>query len=141
MAGPAPRIDRVLETVLYVDDMDRARGFYEDALGLTPITADARFTAYDVGGNNVLLLFRRGATLETVTLPGGTIPPHDGHGPLHMAFGIAEDDLAAWEDRLNEYGVAIEARTEWSRGGRSIYVRDPDDHLIEFVTPRVWPTY
>lgn len=137
----APRIDRVLETALYVDDMDRARGFYEDVLGLTPMSVDARFVAYDVGGRSVLLLFRRGATLETVTLPGGTIPPHDGHGPLHMAFGVAADDLAAWEDRLREHELAIEARTSWPRGGKSIYVRDPDNHLVEFVTPRVWANY
>lgn len=141
MTRRAPRIDRVLETALYVDDLDRARGFYEDVIGLEPITADGRFVAYDVGATSVLLLFRRGATLETVTLPGGTIPPHDGHGPLHMAFGIAEDDLAGWEEHLREHGIAIEARTDWTRGGTSIYVRDPDDHLVEFVTPRVWPTY
>lgn len=141
MPQRSPRIDRVLETALYVDDLDRARGFYEDVIGLAPITADRRFVAYDVGGNSILLVFRRGATRETVTLPGGTIPPHHGQGPLHMAFGIAEDDLAAWEDHLCEHGIGIEARTDWTRGGRSIYVRDPDDHLIEFVTPRVWPTY
>jgi catechol 2,3-dioxygenase-like lactoylglutathione lyase family enzyme len=137
----APRLGRVLETALYVDDMERARGFYEDVLGLKPMNADERFVAYDVGGQSVLLLFRRGATLETVTLPGGTIPPHDGHGPLHMAFAVEADDLRRWEDRLLEHGITVEGRTDWPRGGKSIYVRDPDGHLVEFVTPRVWPIY
>ena len=41
---------------------------------LPALTSDARFRAYDVGGKSVLLLFRRGATLETVHMPGGTIP-------------------------------------------------------------------
>ena len=91
------KLDRVIETCLYVDDLDRAAGFYENVLGLTALTSDARFRAYDVGGQSVLLLFRRGATLETVHMPGGTIPPHDGHGPLHMAFAIAADALPQWE--------------------------------------------
>jgi catechol 2,3-dioxygenase-like lactoylglutathione lyase family enzyme len=132
-------IDRVLETSLYVDDLDRAARFYEDVLGLTALTSDSRFLAYDVGGKSVLLLFRRGFTLETVRMPGGTIPPHDGHGPLHIAFAV--DALADWEVRLEQHGVAIEGRTKWTRGGVSIYFRDPDGHLLELATPGLWATY
>ena len=135
------RLERVIETCLYVDDLDRAGEFYEQVLGLTGLTRDARFRAYDVGGQSVLLLFRRGATLETVHMPGGTIPPHDGHGPLHMAFAIAADALPQWEQRLRERGIAIEGRTEWSRGGRSIYFCDPDGHLLELATPGLWAIY
>ena len=101
-AGEAPKLGRVIETSLYVDDLDRAAAFYEDVLGLAALTSDKRFRAYDVGGANVLLLFRRGATLETVRMPGGTIPPHDGHGPLHIAFAVAADELPQWEKRLGE---------------------------------------
>jgi catechol 2,3-dioxygenase-like lactoylglutathione lyase family enzyme len=136
-----PKLSGVIETALYVDDLEQARLFYEDRLGLSRLTGDARFLAFDVGGRSVLLLFRRGATLETVHLPGGTIPPHDGSGPIHVAFSVAADDLAAWEARLGEQGVAIEGRTDWPRGGRSIYFRDPDNHLLELVTPGVWAIY
>ncbi len=136
-----PRLERVIETAVYVDDLARAAAFYEDVLELPVLTADSRFRAYDVGGQSVFLVFQRGSTLEEVHLPGGTIPPHDGHGPLHMAFGIAVDDLPAWERRLSEKGVAIEARTDWPRGGKSIYFRDPDRHLLELVTRGVWPIY
>ncbi len=136
-----PKLDRVIETCLYVDDLDRAARFYEQVLGLMALTADARFRAYDVGGKSVLLLFRRGATLETVHLPGGTIPPHDGRGPLHMAFAIAADALPHWVERLRRGDVAIEGRTEWSRGGHSIYFRDPDGHLLELATPGLWAIY
>jgi len=73
------KLDRVIETCLYVDDLGRAARFYEEALGLKALTYDERFRAYDVGGQSVLLLFRRGGTLKTVHMPGGTIPPHDGH--------------------------------------------------------------
>ena len=89
----------------------------------------------------MLLLFLRGSTLEPLHLPGGTIPPHDGSGPLHMAFAIAADELPVWERRLGEHKVAIEGRTDWPRGGKSIYFRDPDNHLLELVTPGVWAIY
>lgn len=136
-----PRLQRVLETVLYVDDFARACPFYEQVLGLPPIYTDQRLNAYDVGGNGVLLLFRRGQSLQPVTMPGGTIPPHDGHGPVHVAFSIAADELSAWEARLREAGVAIEAQTRWPRGGISIYFRDPDGHLLELATPGLWAGY
>ena len=136
-----PRLGSVLETALYVDDLTRANAFYRDVLELEPLTSDSRFSAFDVGGRNVLLLFKRGATLETVTLPGGTIPPHDGAGPIHVAFAIGAEELPEWEKRLEDRGIAIEGRTAWPRGGHSIYFRDPDDHLLELVTPGVWAIY
>jgi catechol 2,3-dioxygenase-like lactoylglutathione lyase family enzyme len=136
-----PAINGVLETALYVDDLDRARGFYESVLGLKALVSDQRFCAFDAGGRGVLLLFVRGGTLATVKMPGGTIPPHDGHGPLHVAFAVAADDLAAWEEKLARHGVVIEGRTDWPRGGKSIYFRDPDGHLLEFATPGLWATY
>lgn len=136
-----PKLHGVIETALYVDDIERARTFYHDTLGLPLMSADNRFLAFDVGGRSVLLLFHRGGTLETVRLPGGAIPPHDGHGPLHMAFSVSADELPRWEARLAEQGVAIEARMAWPRGGHSIYFRDPDNHLLELVTPGVWAIY
>jgi catechol 2,3-dioxygenase-like lactoylglutathione lyase family enzyme len=134
-------LERVIETCLYVDDLDRAARFYEQVLELKPLTQDARFRAYDVGGRSVLLLFRRGATRETVHMPGGTIPPHDGSGPVHVAFAISAEALQRWEQQLAAHGTVIEGRTTWSRGGQSIYFRDPDDHLLELATPGLWATY
>ena len=138
-----PTLDGVLETALYVEDMARARAFFEDVMGLSAFTADHRFTAYDAGRNTVLLLFLRGETLETVTMPRdmGTIPPHDGQGPVHMALAIAADQLDAWETQLTEHNVEIEGRTHWPKGGESLYFRDPDGHLLELATPGVWPNY
>ena len=133
-----PKLDRVIETSLYVDDLERAARFYEDVLGLAALTRDSRFRAYDVGGLSVLLIFKRGATLETVRMPGGTIPPHHGEGPLHIAFAVGAADLAEWEKKLGQHGIAVEGRTKWSRGGHSIYFRDPDGHLLELATPGLW---
>jgi catechol 2,3-dioxygenase-like lactoylglutathione lyase family enzyme len=136
-----PSLGRVLETALYVDDLRRAADFYQDLFGLSALTRDDRLAAFDIGGMSVLLLFRRGGTLDTVRLPGGTIPPHDGSGPLHIAFAISADDLASWERRLADRGIPIEGRTSWPKGGQSIYFRDPDGHLLELATPGIWKTY
>ena len=137
----APPLAGVLETALYVDDMARARRFYETALGLAPMFTDERLTAYPVGGRSALLVFLRGSTTETVHLPGGTIPPHDGAGGLHCALAVAAADLPAWEARLAEHAIPIEGRTRWPRGSVSIYFRDPDGHLLELATPGLWPVW
>ncbi|WP_198370949.1 VOC family protein [Roseomonas rosulenta] len=134
----APPIAGVLETALYVADLPRARRFYEQVLGLSPMFADDRLAAYPVG-RSVLLLFLKGATAEAIVLPGGTIPPHGGSGAIHFALAVAAADLPAWEARLAAHGVAEEARTHWPRGGTSVYFRDPDGHLGEFATPGIWP--
>jgi catechol 2,3-dioxygenase-like lactoylglutathione lyase family enzyme len=136
-----PGLKHVLETALYVDDLGRAARFYSEVLGLVPLHSDERLHAFAVGTSSVLLLFRRGASLAPVTMPGGVIPPHDGSGPIHVAFAIAADELQAWEDRLRERGIAVEGRTDWPRGGRSIYFRDPDGHLLELGTPGMWRIY
>src|SRR5260370_2122541 len=123
-----PKLDRVLETALYVDDVERAARSYADVLRLRPLFADARLRAFAVGGVNVLPLFRRGASLETTRMPGGTIPPHDGSGPLHVAFGIASAELPAWQARLRAQNIAIEGRTDSPRGRPSTYSPTPPRH-------------
>ncbi len=136
-----PELNGILETALSTDDMARARAFYEGVLDLKPIFSDNRLCAYGVAERNVLLVFRRGSARDTTTMPGGIIPGHDGSGPLHVAFAIARDDLERWEQQLISHGVAIEGHTDWKRGGRSIYFRDPDGHLLELATPGLWTVY
>lgn len=135
------RLDGVLETALYVDDLARARAFYADVLRLDVLYEDIRMCAFSVGGRSVLLLFPRGGSLKTVVMPGGTIPPHDGSGPLHIALAVSTEQLPSWETRLAANGIAIEGRTTWKRGGQSIYFRDPDGHLLELATPGLWAIY
>ncbi len=136
-----PRLNRIVETSLYVDDMERAAGFYQSKLGLVPLLQTKTLVAYDVGGSSVLLVFKRGGSLRTQTSSNGAIPPHDGSGPMHICFAIDADELQPWEDRLAEHGVAIEARMMWDRGGKSVYFRDPDGHLLELMTPGNWQIY
>src|SRR5688572_15534562 len=105
-----PIITRILETALYVDDLDAAVAFYRDVLRLRILSEGPRLVALDAGQASVLLLFRRGATVDGLDMPGGWIPPHDGQGPVHLAFAITAEALGAWENHLHERGVAIESR-------------------------------
>ena len=95
-----PRVTAVLETCLHVENVERSARFYEGLFGFKRMAGDDRFCAFDVASGSVLLLFRRGGTLEPVKIPGGIIPPHDGSGRMHFAFAIRAEDLAAWLDRL-----------------------------------------
>jgi catechol 2,3-dioxygenase-like lactoylglutathione lyase family enzyme len=134
------KVLRVLESALYVDDLDRAVAFFRDVIGLEPmVEAPGRLVAMNAGGATVLLLFHRGSTTAGLQGTGGWIPPHDGAGPVHMAFAI--EDAAAWEARLVEQGIVIESRVKWDRGGTSLYFRDPDGHSIELATRGTWPTW
>lgn len=130
-----PPLTGLLETSLYVDDLDRSRRFYEDLFGFEAAGVGERLIALAVGPGQVLLLCRKQASAGL----GATA--HDGVGQLHLAFAIAAADLDAWERRLLERGVAIADRRTWGRGGRSVYFRDPDGHLIELATPAVWANY
>jgi catechol 2,3-dioxygenase-like lactoylglutathione lyase family enzyme len=131
-----PVISKILETALYVDDMDRSAAFYQTLFGFPVISQGPRLTALGVPSQQVLLLFKKGASLADA--PGGS---HDGTGQTHVAFAIPAADFDAWEEVLARNGVAVTERRTWDRGGRSIYFRDPDGHLIELATPGVWSNY
>lgn len=135
------RVTQVLETALYTDDLPRAAEFYKRVFGFETLVANPRIVALDVAGRDVLLLFKRGATLVALESAGGTIPPHDGSGPTHFAFGIERGEIDEWASRLSALGVAIESKVEWDLGGVSLYFRDPDGHSVELATRGTWVTY
>jgi catechol 2,3-dioxygenase-like lactoylglutathione lyase family enzyme len=130
-----PRSDGILESALYVGDVTASARFYEKIFGFPVIVEfGPRGCALKAGERQVLLLFKKGASLS---IPS----PHDGDGELHLAFAIAATELERWEGWLAENQIPVEERTTWERGGKSIYFRDPDRHLLEIATPGVWPVY
>jgi catechol 2,3-dioxygenase-like lactoylglutathione lyase family enzyme len=139
--APAPRISHILETALYVADLDRSQLFYTSLLGFEPFLRDERMAALGVPGGGVLLLFRQGGSAQPSATPVGIIPAHDAVGRMHLAFAIPRGELGAWETLLGAHKIEIESRITWARGGTSLYFRDPDGHSIEVATPGLWPNY
>ena len=131
----------ILETCLSVQDLSRASKFYTNLFGYPVMRSDDRFCALDIVGQQVLLLFARGSVPNGTVLPFGTIPAHGTSGMSHIVFRVPADSLAAWRTRLRDHEISIESEFQWPTGGTSIYFRDPDGHLLELLTPGVWPNY
>jgi catechol-2,3-dioxygenase len=129
-----PSLNGILETSLYVDDLQRSTRFYQAVFGFTPMVTADRLVALAVREEQVLLLFKKQASR-------GIQFPHDGDGQLHVAFAIPADAVEAWRVHLAECGVAIEGEIDWERGGHSLYFRDPDGHLVEVGSPGIWANY
>ncbi len=138
-----PGISGIIETALYVGNLEVSGSFYESVFGFKPLMAEDRMRAYSVSDRQVLLLFRRGGSTHPSPMHGGLIPPHDGHGTQHLAFAISPESLAPWREHLLSHGIAIESELNCGDGspGGSLYFRDPDDHSLELITPGCWPIY
>ena len=126
---------------MYCDDLARTATFYKEVLAREPMLTGERVVAFDAGEGTVLLLFQRGASDDALETPGGMVPGHVSIGPAHFAFAIDRDDVPEWINRLTALGIPIESRVDWSRGGHSIYFRDPDGRSVELATPGTWPSY
>ena len=127
-------VQRILETCLYVEDLDAAERFYADVLGLERFArAEGRHVFFRCG-EGVFLLFEPTATLQ----PNGDVPTHGASGPGHVAFAMARADIPAWREQLHRNSVAIEAEITWPTGGHSLYFRDPSGNSVELTTPLTW---
>jgi len=128
------KIKAVIETAIYVDDLQAAETFYRTVLGLPVLGNEpGRHVFFQVGENDVLLAF-----LAEATLKGDPLPPHGATGPGHFALGLEAESFDAWRKLLQGHGVALEKEVEWPRGGKSTYFRDPAGNSVELVTPGVW---
>jgi catechol 2,3-dioxygenase-like lactoylglutathione lyase family enzyme len=128
------KINAVVETALYVDDLQATKAFYGTVLGLPVIGKEpGRHVFFQVGEASVLLAFQAETTLK-----GDLLPPHGATGPGHFALGIEAESFDAWRNLLQGHGVSIEKEVEWPRGGKSLYFRDPAGNSVELVTPGVW---
>ena len=96
-------LDRILETVLYADDLEAAERFYRDVLGLeVDSRKDGIFVFFRLKGA-MLLLFRAEAARANEM-----VPAHGAIGPGHACFAVAESELDGWKERLVRQGVRIE---------------------------------
>jgi len=128
------KVNKILETCLYVSDLEKAQHFYSDVLGLEPFKKAAERHVFFKCGKSVFLLFNPKITSE----PDQDVPSHGAEGDGHVAFAISEKHFQRWKDHLLKKKVMIEKELVWGNGAKSIYFRDPDRNSIELVTPRLW---
>ena len=137
-------LNGVVETALFVEDLPRACGFYEQVLGLRRVKISDTGCVFRVADQRYLLITSRKAahtpnkTASGDVLPPCALPQQDGQGPGHIAFGIPKDEVDSWRQRLAKYNVDLLSEISWETGARSLYFRDPDGHMIELATAGIW---
>lgn len=129
----------ILESALYVDDLDAAESFYATVMGLERIAKVADRHVFFRCGDGVLLLFNAQKTVEPpapdARLP---VPPHGTSGAGHLCFRGTATEIEHWKAHLRRHDVGIEAELKWPQGGRSIYFRDPAGNSLEIAEPKIW---
>jgi catechol 2,3-dioxygenase-like lactoylglutathione lyase family enzyme len=127
----------ILETALYVSDVETAARFYGDVLGLECILRAGSESVFFRCGPGVVILFDA-EKLKERPKGGLPIPSHGAAGPGHVCFRATRDEIAGWKSHLEAHGVAIESEFDWPNGAHSLYFRDPSGNSIEFAEPQLW---
>jgi catechol 2,3-dioxygenase-like lactoylglutathione lyase family enzyme len=130
---------------LVVADLERAASFYIDALDaqwlVRPMAMEPPHAGALLGGPEemsfhvAMLGFGDEGFVELFCFDGEVKPPwlrpNGGHVP-HVAFRV-EDAAASLERAVAAGGTPVwEAPNEWGRG-HTMYLRDPDDNLVELI--------
>ena len=131
----------ILETILYVNDLEEASWFYREVLGLRMPRGEPSSLAgmFRVSENHVLLLFDPSVSDR----PGRDVPSHGARGPGHIAFQIDPETYDDWLKQLSAFGIGVEQEITWGEDdgfdhGRSIYCRDPYGNSVELITADIW---
>lgn len=135
-----PVADRVLETCLYVDDLEAAKPFYRDVLGLDLLAEEPGRHAFFRCGESMVLLFNPEASSRAHSGSEDTIdvPCHGARGEGHVAFAVEREQLVAWRACFANARIPVEREIAWPGGGHSLYVRDPSNNSVEVATPALW---
>jgi glyoxylase I family protein len=128
------RITGIHHITLLVSDVERSLAFYRNALGMRLVQQTVNdddesarhFIFGDADGTPGTLI----TCLEYPDLDEGTVGRGSTH---HFALAVeSEAELAAWKDYLTSRGIPTTDVMERS-GFKSIYLRDPDGHLVEIA--------
>ncbi|HEX9749764.1 MAG TPA: VOC family protein [candidate division Zixibacteria bacterium] len=129
----APRLNHLIETVIYAEDLDKAERFYRDVLGLRRFSASAAHRFFAVGHTVLLAFDPRESSVQL------NLPQHGTTGSGHFAIQIDPDQYDPWLRHLTSHGVIIEKEHVWPKwSARSIYFRDPAGNAVELITRPAW---
>jgi glyoxylase I family protein len=115
-------------------DIDRTIAFYRDRLGLAIVhdapsddDPDARHVWFGSGDGTYV------SFMEYPGMPDGIVGRGSTH---HFALAVeSEEELAGWRDYLRARGVPCTDVMERAHF-KSIYLRDPDGHILELAVGR-----
>ncbi|GGE54499.1 VOC family protein [Actibacterium pelagium] len=128
------RANRVTLITLSVDDLARARSFYE-ALGWLVEHAQEEVAFYDLGGLKLGLYSR-----EKLAEDLGKVPSDLGTGAMTLAQNFPTEDQvdAAYDAALAAGAVALKRPEKVFWGGYSGTFADPDGHVWEYAMNPFW---
>lgn len=132
----AMRVSNVIESVLYVADLEAAQAFYTDLLGLKFYAKEEGRHVFLRCGQQMVLLFNAEAT-SVSTGYELDVPTHGAAGEGHLAFAVPNSEIEVWKQRLLAAGIEIEKELQWGRT-RSLYFRDPSRNSVEITSPTLW---
>ncbi len=118
---------KIKETCLYIHDLQKAKDFYHDLLGLPVISYVAGKHLFLRVGESVLLLFNPEDSIQKTSPPA-----HFGGGKQHFAFEIG----SVYQDAKIEIvgkGIEIIDEITWVSGKKSFYFNDPEGNVLEIL--------
>jgi glyoxylase I family protein len=125
-------IERLDHVVLRSSDLERSLRFYCDVLGCSEVRRIEALGLVQLRcGESMLDLVDIAAPLGQA---GGVAPGEGGRNLDHFAVAVAEFDEARIRAHLEHHGVEpgeVSERYGAAGMGPSMYIRDPDDNVVE----------
>ena len=119
---------KIKETCLYVHDLDRAKKFYEEILGLPLISYLPGKHLFFRVGSSVLLIFNPNDSKLKISPPA-----HFGNGKQHFAFEVSDINYFQAKEELKLKGIELIDEVSWKSGKQSFYFNDPEGNVLEIL--------
>lgn len=126
-------IIKIKETCLYINDLEGAKAFYHDKLGLEIIHYLPERHIFFRAGSSVLLCFNPEDSKEKQSPP-----PHFAHGNQHYAFEVSKEDYLKTKKKFEKLGIVITEEVTWKNGQKSFYFNDHEENVLEIVPEGIW---
>ncbi len=119
---------KIKETCLYIKDLEKAKNFYQEQLGLPLIHYLPGKHLFFRVGNSVLLCFNPDDSRSKESPPA-----HFAEGDQHFAFEVPNSEYDNAKKEILEKGIIIVDEVIWDSGKESFYFYDPEGNVLEIV--------